>query len=96
MTEEEWELAEEVGEVCSDADDYVDENGTIKGFEAEIPGNVTAINIQHEKFANPEESNYATFGANGQAQVENGGVITRSNYTTANGEEYELGYIWGV
>lgn len=95
LTEEEWEIAEDMDEVCSEASDYVEEKKSLKNFETTTDGDVTITGMQVEQYADPNFTNKTTFDENGQAQTEYGGRITRMNYT-ANGEEYELGYLWGI
>ena len=72
-------------------------NGNLKGFSTVIPENVKNLKITQEKFDDPNVENVATFDENGNATIEGHqqGRLTKANFT-ANGEEYELGYLWGI
>lgn len=95
----ESDIADDIEAVSRDADEHYAEHGTIQGFNSEdVPNDVSNINIQHEQANVPTGETYTYFDANGQGQIaqqKEDVNVTRTNYT-ANGEEYELGYIWGV
>ncbi len=91
---------EKMAELTSAATDYIYENDTtnLNGFTYEdgLPNNVDNVNINTELLYTDGSNDTVTFDENGNGNVEKNPdeAVTRTKYSV-NGENYELGYIWG-